>query len=155
MDRRSSMTRPPKARLTLEQHQRAINEAVFIDASPHEWPTVEMIPLLCHCILDTVEMVDFLKHERDRMAASMVHLKEAIRKFAVENERWQAVEYVDIFGTDEADLILSQYTGEQQSIGAEEELRRLARTHKHWPLERSDLINRADEIKNKREKENA
>ncbi len=151
------MTRPPKARLTLEQHQRAINEAVFIDASPHEWPTVEMIPLLCHCILDMVEMVDFLKHERDRMAASMVHLKEAIRNFAVDNERWQAVEYVDIFGTDEADLILSRYAVEQHSIGAESELRKLAAEWRKRGRDRrvlaQELESRADEIKQKREKE--
>jgi hypothetical protein len=38
-----------------------------------------------------------------------------------------------------------------KSIGAEEELRRLARTHKYWPLESNDLTNFADEIKAQRE----
>jgi hypothetical protein len=48
-------------RLTPDQLRKAINESLFIDASPHEWPTVDMIPLLCHAVLDLVEENDRLR----------------------------------------------------------------------------------------------
>ena len=56
----------PKARLTLQQHQQAINEAIWIDASPHEWPTVDKMWLLCSALIDSVQLVDYL---RIRLAA--------------------------------------------------------------------------------------
>jgi hypothetical protein len=53
----------PPTRLTSEQIQRAINEAVYIDASPHEWPKEDQIPLLCNAILDQTNMIDRLLSE--------------------------------------------------------------------------------------------
>jgi hypothetical protein len=47
-------------RLTPDQLSKAISESSFIDASPHEWPTVDMIPLLCNAVLD-------LAGENDRL----------------------------------------------------------------------------------------
>lgn len=55
------MREQPKARLTLQQHQQAINEAIWIDASPHEWPTVDKMWLLCSALIDSVQMVDYLR----------------------------------------------------------------------------------------------
>jgi len=72
----------PKARLTIDQHQRAINASIWIDASPHEWPTIKEIPLLCNCILDQTEMVDFLQRTiaalRAELAAARLEI-EALR----------------------------------------------------------------------------
>ena len=50
-------------RLTPEQRRKAITEAMHIDASPHEWPKEDMIPLLCHALLDEVELSDRLTGE--------------------------------------------------------------------------------------------
>ena len=50
-------------RLTPEQRRKAITEAMHIDASPHEWPKEDMIPLLCHALLDEVERADGLSDE--------------------------------------------------------------------------------------------
>lgn len=61
------MNEKPKARLTIEQHQKAINEAIWIDASPHEWPTIDKMWLLCSALLDSVQMGDYL---RSRLAVA-------------------------------------------------------------------------------------
>lgn len=75
-----------KARLTIEQHQLAINEAIHIDASPHEWPTAEKIPLLCNALVDSVVMVDYLalrlaavEQERDAARAEAARAVEALK----------------------------------------------------------------------------
>lgn len=72
----------PKARLTLQQHQQAINEAIWIDASPHEWPTVDKMWLLCSALVDSVQMVDYLRSrlaaveaKRDAARAEVAHMK--------------------------------------------------------------------------------
>ena len=83
------MTEKPKARLTIEQHQQAINEAIWIDASPHEWPTLEKVPLLCNALLDSVVMVDYfmkrlaaVEAERDAAQAGEARALEALDVFA-------------------------------------------------------------------------
>ena len=69
------MIEKPKARLTIEQHQEAINKAVWIDASPHEWPTSDDVWLLCNALLDSVMMVDYLMRRIAELEAERDSLK--------------------------------------------------------------------------------
>ena len=54
-------------RLLEHQRTKAIVMAQYIDCSPHEWPTSNDIPLLCHALLDALEEVGAL---RDKLQKS-------------------------------------------------------------------------------------
>lgn len=84
----------PKARLTIDQHQRAINASIWIDASPHEWPTIKEIPLLCNCILDQTEMVDFLQRTIAAIRAELAAARQHAEYQDKEIRQWASVCYV-------------------------------------------------------------
>lgn len=80
-------------RLLESQLKDAVNMAQWIDASPHEWPTVEKIPHLCHAILDLCE----LTAERDRLLAEVAAVKEdaAMSASSLANTLINATEMLD------------------------------------------------------------
>lgn len=40
-----------------ESYLKAVDKAFYIHASPHEWPTVEDIPLLCHSLMEANQLL--------------------------------------------------------------------------------------------------
>lgn len=141
----------PKARLTLQQSQQAINEAIWIDASPHEWPTIDKMGLLCSALIDSVQMGDYLRSrlaaveaERDAARAGEERAVEALWKYrsaqrrmldkwadgdnAVKTELWRSLHDCEKL----ADAVLCQaqpaldWLAQQRAEAAAEALEKLA-----------------------------
>jgi hypothetical protein len=71
-------------RLKLDEYQLAINEAIHIDASPHEWPKEDKIPLLCNAFLDAVETIDRLSRMLKEETCCHEEAKEELKRLRSE-----------------------------------------------------------------------
>jgi hypothetical protein len=76
-------TRQPKARLTLQQHQDALNYAFDVHARPSDPLEQTKVFLACCALMDSAEMVSYL---RARIAELESHLEELQHTQKVERD---------------------------------------------------------------------